>query len=383
MWEVFKITNFLWLLVSTYIWVTALIGQGPILIVVNAIMIFCLSLMPIKFQFDAITGRSALAILLLGVWSTWFDGPVMGVTTILMYMPVLSLLQLPNEYKVDLLRFCTKWYAIVLIPSLITYWITFFIEIPSLGLFVHPTYEPYTNYVFFIKTTFDYGSLVRFNAFFLEPGHQALLSTFMMVANRFRFAQCPWLWVLLISTLFSFSLAGYLLAVLAYVLLNVNTVFKGILVGILGTGLVIFSLNWNAGNNAVNDLILTRLEQDSYKGIKGNNRVDANTDYVFSKATKNHDLWLGVKEKTNMDMIAGAGYKIYIINYGLIGVLIALLFYLSVIPPHPDYKYTIAFVIVIACCFMQRAYPGWYSWLFPYVTGIYIAKAEKDQLVIQ
>ncbi len=382
MWNIFKLTNLFWLLTSTYIWVTALINQGPILIMVNLIMMICLSMMPIKFRFDAQTGLAAGAMLLIGLWSLWIDGPVMGLTTVLMFLPVIWLLQLPLEYKEDLLDFTTKWYAILLIPSLLTYWISLFISLPSIGLFNHPNYAPFTNHVFYIKTTYDYGTFERFNAFFLEPGHQALLSTFMMIANRFRFKQCPWLWVLLISTIFSFSLAGYLLLALGYSLLQINTPLKATIAGVLGAGVVMLALNWGSGENAFNELIITRLEQDESKGIKGNNRVDRTTSYLYAKMMKTPDMWTGVKEKTNMDMIAGAGFKIYIINYGLIGTFLALLFYLSVIPPKPNYRYTTAFLLVLILCFMQRAYPGWYSWLFPYVIGIYIAKGEKDKMLL-
>ncbi|MDE7347753.1 MAG: hypothetical protein K2N48_13565 [Muribaculaceae bacterium] len=383
MWNLFKLTNFFWLLASTYIWITSTINQGPILIVVNMVMFLCLTIMPVKFRFDALTGRVIAVIILIGMWYLYIDGPVMGLITILMYLPVVWLLQLPFEYKKDLLEFTTKWYAILLIPSLILYWVTLFINLPSLGEFVHPNYVPFTNYVFFIKTTFDYGTLVRFNAFFLEPGHQALLSTFIMIANKFRFKACPWLWVLLASTIFSFSLAGYLLATMGYILLKVNTLLKGLIVGMLGALVIGAAISWSGGNNALNDLIISRLEQDSSKGIKGNNRFDSSTDHTYAKAVKHHDLWVGVKEKTNMEMIAGAGYKIYIINYGLIGVALSLLLYLSVIPARPDYRFTIAFLIVLALCFMQRAYPSWYSWLFPYVIGIYIAKGEKERLLMQ
>ncbi len=250
MWNIFKLTNLFWLLTSTYIWVTALINQGPILIMVNLIMMICLSMMPIKFRFDAQTGLAAGAMLLIGLWSLWIDGPVMGLTTVLMFLPVIWLLQLPLEYKEDLLDFTTKWYAILLIPSLLTYWISLFISLPSIGLFNHPNYAPFTNHVFYIKTTYDYGTFERFNAFFLEPGHQALLSTFMMIANRFRFKQCPWLWVLLISTIFSFSLAGYLLLALGYSLLQINTPLKATIAGVLGAGVVMLASNWSSRKNA-------------------------------------------------------------------------------------------------------------------------------------
>ncbi len=383
MWYLFRLTNLFWLLAATYIWITSTINQGPILAIVNFIMAFCVSMMPIKIKFDALLGRVIVAILLIGLWFLWIDGPIMGVTTILMYMPVIWLLMLPFKYMEDLLKFTTKWYAILLIPALLIYGLTIFIDLPSIGKFVHPNYVPFTNYIFYIKTTWDSGFLVRFNAFFLEPGHQALLSTFLMIANRFRFKECPWLWVLLASTIFSFSLAGYLLATAGFILLKVNSILKALIVGVIGAIVISFALNWSGGENALNDLIIKRLEQDESKGIKGNNRVDDTTDYTFSMVVRRHNLWLGVKERTNMDLIAGAGYKIFIINYGLVGAVLALLFYLSVIPPKPDYRYTITFLIILILCFMQRAYPAWYSWLFPYVMGIYIAKGEKDNLLEQ
>lgn len=378
MWTVFKITNLLWLLISTYWWLTANFNQGPMLVVINAVMLLCLSMMPIKIRFDAQTGRLALILLLITLWYIWIDGPVMGLTIFLMYLPVFSLLQLSFEYKKDLLEFTTKWYAILLIPSLIIYWMTLLISVPTIGRFVQPGYPPYLNHVFYIETTWDNLSITRFNAFFLEPGHQALLSTFMMIANRFRFRPCPWLWVLLASVIFSFSLAGYLLAAAGFTLLKINTVPKAIGVSIAAVVLVVAALEWNGGDNALNKLIVKRMEYDDTSGIKGNNRFFNDTDFVYSKLVKEGYLLTGVKERANMDLVGGAGFKIYIINYGLIGVFLVILFYLNVIPPTPDYRYTIAFLITLSLCFLQRAYPFWYSWLFPYVMGIYIAKGEKD-----
>ncbi|MDE6023649.1 MAG: hypothetical protein K2G13_09140, partial [Muribaculaceae bacterium] len=347
MWNLFKLTSFSWLLISTYCWVTALFNQGPILVVVNVIMIVCLSMMPIKIKFDYQIGITTVILILLSIWYVWIDGPVMGLITFLMYFPVLCLLQLPLEYKKELLQFSTKWYAILMIPALIIYWLSLLTTVPSVGLFVHPNYKPFINHIFYIETTFDYGHFVRFNAFFLEPGHQALLSTFMLIANRFRFRKCVWLWPLVLAVLFSFSLAGYLLLALGFVLLKIDNIWKGIAAGVVFTAIVIGAINLSDGNNAFYELIIQRLEKDDSQGIKGNNRYFNDTDFIYSKAVKKGDIWGGVKDKTNMDLVGGAGFKIFIINYGLIGVLLTLLFYLSVIPNHPDYRFTISFLIVI------------------------------------
>lgn len=379
MWNLFKLTNLLWLFISTYWWVTAGINQGVMLVIINILMIFYLTMLPIKINLTLRTGIIEAIIILITLWYNWIDGAISGLIVFLMYMPVQYLLQLPINYKKDLLSFTTKWYSILISISLILYWASLFTTVPSIGIFNHPPYPPFSNHVFFIESTFDYGFFPRFNAFFLEPGHQAILSTFMMIANRFNFRQCPWLWPLALSVIFSFSLAGYILLFIGFCLLKVNTIWKALAVGIFSTIVIVTAINFTGGNNALNDLIISRLEKDDNQGIKGNNRFYNDTDFVFTKAVKNENLLMGVKNSTNMEMVGGAGYKIFIINYGLIGVFLALMLYLSIIPQKPDWRYTLVFVIILCLCFLQRAYPVWYSWLFPYIMGIYIAKGEHDE----
>lgn len=383
MWNLFKLTNLFWLLTSTYIWVFAQVNKGPILVVVNAILIVCLSFLPIKFRFDRKLGIQLVIMALIGLWYLWIEGPLAGFTTFLMCLPVILLIQLPFEYKKDLLRFCTKWYALMLIPSFLIYVITLFIQLPSFGLYIHPPYPPFSNYIFYLKTTFDYGIFVRFNAFFLEPGHQALLSTFLMIANRFRFKEMPWLWVLLICVIFSFSLAGYLLTFVGFALLKIDSVPKALIVAGITATFVAGTIAWSGGDNTLNELIISRLEYDEASGIKGNNRFYNNTDYEFGRIIGTKYFWTGVQGKVNMDLIGGAGFKIYILQLGMVGTLLALIFYISLIPDKPDYRFTIGFLLVLVLCFFQRAYPYWYSWLFPYVIGMYVAKGEKDRHLLE
>lgn len=379
MWNLFKIVNFFWLLASTRMWPTALFNLGPILIPVNLLMLLCISMLPIKVRLDIRTGLVTAIMLAIVGWYVWIDGAVMGIVIFLQYLPVLFLLQLPYEYLKDLLQFCTKWLAILLIPALLLYWALLFIDLPKFGQFVHPNYMPFDNYIFYIKTTWDNGIFVRFNAFFLEPGHLALLCTFLMIANKYRFKKCKWLIVLAVAVVFSFSLAGYLLATLGFILLKINSIGKALLALVAVIAVAIAAVNFLEDDTAVYELIVSRLEYDESKGIKGNNRVDSNTDYVFDKTLHKGKTLTGVSQTTNMDLVAGAGYKIFIIRYGLIGALLSLALYIALIPSSPDWRYTLIFLLILILCFMQRAYPEWYSWLFPYISGIYLAKGEKDR----
>lgn len=377
MWTIFKIINLWWLLTSTYAWPMLEMPLMLLLIATNAGMLISLSFQPIQFNVNAKIGWVLLAIIGLTLWSIWLDGWSNGIMTMMQVLPVLYLMQLPYEYLKDLLKFTTKWYAVLLIPGLIIYWITLFLPLPSFGKFLHEGYPPFDNYLFFIKTTFDGFRMSRFNGFFLEPGHLAIVSTFLIMANRFEFKRCPWTIILAISILFSLSLAGYLLVIIGFLLIKINNIGKGLIaVGIL-SAIVTVSLFWDKGDNTLNEMIISRMEYDQSDGIKGNNRFFNNTDYAFKRAVGTQHFWTSIKGRSNMSLISGAGYKIYILYFGMIGTILVCLFYLSLIPHSPDYRYTISFFILIALCFMQRAYPFWYSWLFPYVVGIYLAKDEK------
>ena len=370
MWTIFKLLNLFCVFVTSYIWFTAVLPLGPLMLIINVAMIICLSFLPVQFKFGGHTGRIMLAILAIVLWTLFNENLSIGMLMLFMYMPVLYLIALPREYQKDLLGFLTKWISILLVPSLLVYWTTLFINLPSFGKYVHPNYEPYINYIFYIQTTYDYGSFMRFNAFLLEPGHLAMMCEFFMMANRYDFKRHPWMWVMLVALVFSFSLAGYLITFTGFVLLKVNNVAKALSVIALLFGFIFAAQNYFGEDNAVNQLILERLKYDEEKGIQGNNRFFNNTDFEFEKALKSGDYWTGVSDKANMELVGGAGFKIYILKHGLIGVFLIMMFYLSLIPPHPNWHFTLSFFFILSLCFVQNAYPGWYSWRLPYVIGL-------------
>ena len=370
MWTIFKLINLISIYVSAYIWVTAHMPKIILTLLLNGAMVACIGFLPLQFGFEKRTGRILIALLALILWTTFNESAGSGLNMLISYLPVIILIGLPMEYQADLLRFVIKWLGISLIPSLAVYWITLFIPLPSFGTFYFPPYEPFTNYLVFIKTTFDFGTLPRFNAFFPEPGHLSMVCVFLMMAARFDFKRYPWLWMLLISVVASFSLAGYILTFIGFSLLKINSFGKGLVVLAILSGIIFTALNYSGGENAVNQLILERLKYDETKGIQGNNRVFNNTEIEYKKALKSGDYWTGVRDKANMDLVSGAGYKIYVLWHGLIGLFFILAFYLSLIPPHPDWQYTLPFLLVVILCFLQNAYPDWYAWLFPYVLGL-------------
>lgn len=378
MWTIFKILNLLSVLVSAYMWPTANFPILWLVLLLDLAMIPCLSVLKLQFSFDGHTGRIILALLVLVSWGIFNESVGMGIGMLCSYFPVFYLIALPRAYMSDLLRFVTKWVAILLIPALIVYWITLFFPLRPVGMFVMEGYEPFKNYIFYIQTTYDYGLIFpRFNAFFPEPGHMSMVCVFLMMANRFEFKRLPWMWIILTAVLFSFSLAGYILTVTGFMLLRIDSLAKGVFFSVAMISVILGVMNYAGGDNAVNQMILDRLKYDQSKGIEGNNRFFNNTDFEFDKALKSGDYWAGVNGKTNMELIGGAGFKIYILWHGLIGALLVLALYASVIPPCPDWHYTLAFLFILILCFIQNAYPAWYAWLFPYVLGLNLNRKES------
>ncbi len=183
----------------------------------------------------------------------------------------------------------------------------------------------------------------------------------------------------MLKTLLVSETVSYLLYTIGWCLMKINSVPKAIFAAVAAIGVLGAASAFIGGDSALNKLIFERLERDDQSGIKGNNRFTDSTDFVYQQSVRTGEAWTGVKNKTNMDVIEGAGYKIFVIQKGFIGVILALLFYIVIIPSYPDYRYTISYLIVLALCFIQRSAPEMYHWLFPYVTGIYLAKYEKDR----
>ncbi len=290
------------------------------------------------------------------------------------YMQALYLYILPQKRKIELLQFITKIYSIVLGISILVYLSTYFVNIPSIGSFKAGDldfYPLYDNYIFFVKSRLYVNFVYRFNGPFLEPGHQAMISGLLLFANKFDFKNNKLLWIPLIGIIISFSLAGYVILALSYIMLFVKSIGK-----IIATSLIFIALSffitdvWDGGNNPVNVLIFERMEYDEEKGITGNNRTSKITDEYFEQSIKEGKLLLGTRGAKGADTrIAGAGYKVYLLRNGLIALFLIILFYRFLINPYCNKRYGIAFFILICCIFLQRAYPTWYSWILPYTLG--------------
>ena len=192
--------------------------------------------------------------------------------------------------------------------------------------------------------------------------------------------------VLFVSLLCTLSLAGYVLAAIGFILLQMKRNFKTTLshlakVAVLFCAVYTFASNYNNGNNLVNELIFSRLEYDSQEGtIAGDNRASNSLKQYYENLTPNEFLF-GIGSKRYSDeasggLLAGAGYQLFIVIYGVAAVISVLLFYLSIIYSNNKSVRTEYFFLLIlyALCFVQRSYPFWASEVFTFTlaNGIFL-----------
>lgn len=260
--------------------------------------------------------------------------------------------------------------------SLVVYALSFVVQLPSFGMVNHYIYEPYINYLIYIKSTSILQEL-RFNGFFFEPGHCAVIGAILLFANRYKFRNNRYLIPIFISILFSLSLAGYLLIFLGLLLLNITKIKIILSIAmVIFLGYIFVAFIWEDGENPVNELIVARLEYSERDGIKGNNRVYKDTDRVFKNAIETNQIWTGLGMNRFNELfnrtIAGSGYKIFLLQYGIIGMLLVFFMYYSysLTAINENRKFAALFLLFMGIIFLQRCYPFWFSWQMPFICSM-------------
>lgn len=289
-------------------------------------------------------------------------------------LPIILVILLKTDYYDKLLQSLTKMFAIILLPAIILHLLIMIIPLPPIGgLFYDPLYGYYYNYIFNIHSLSVYSD--RFNACFCEPGHLGMIMSFILYVNEYNIKKWPVL-VCLTALILAFSLAGYVLAFIGWIIFafskkSVGKVIKFLLGVLLSTAVIYnIAINYNNGKNYLNEKIISRLQYDEEKGISGNNRTTLYTDSYFEDA-KQTDLFWGLRSSKTMENfeIQGAGYKIFIIEFGLSSVIVTFILYFIITQAAPTNrrKYCYGLLVLYIIAFIQRAYPYWAAWLVPYM----------------
>lgn len=294
-----------------------------------------------------------------------------------MIFPVLTLLFAKNELLSQVLISTSKWLAIILVPGIILHLIMFIQPISPIGpqIYIETFYGSFNNYILYIKSTDLLGYVFRFSSIFIEPGHLGMILSYYLFALKYNYRSIV-VWIFTVALLLTLSLAGYVLfiggAILYSMSISIKSTFKNLIYGIIGIIILTYFITLVLDNSYVDyvkSVTVDRLEFDEKKGIKGNNRTNESADIAFDKLVASPRILWGLgskkyrKEAQKRNWIA-AGYKVFILNYGLISLLLISYAYFKI---GKNKKVTFCFFILISMSFIQRAYPFWAAWLVPYI----------------
>lgn len=309
---------------------------------------------------------------------------------------LLVILLIDRKSLNHLLKIWTNLFAVILSVSLIVYFLAMLGLLPSFGVVSFGDKDNisyvYQNYILcLVNMNLHNFDTIRFNSIFLEPGHVSMIGAFTLYANRYDLKRWT-IWAILIASLLTFSLAGYILVIIGYFIICLQSIgIKKIIISIFISSILLVSVyniavSYNGGNNLVNSLIIQRTEFDGDRVIRGNNRVSLNTDILYNKFSQSSEFLTGLDFVTYQkylknETISGAGYKMYLMEKGILGTLIILLVYLCLSRRALDKRFIYYFLLLFIISFIQRAWPTSYIWLFLFIFATSEQKPGNNILI--
>lgn len=321
-----------------------------------------------------------IAFLLLLVAFYSLSNGTLGIQLILKTYLVWSICCLKHSYKYKLFKIIQRSTTILLIPSLIIHYVLLFIHLPPIGgIIEHPSSINYVfeNYIFLLTNSLMYED--RFCGFTLEPGYIGSFCAFMLYADKFRLKKIENI-TFLLAIITSLSLAGYILTIMGLFMCRISNI-KLLLKRLIQTVILIFCIfyisQWyNNGDNLINEKIVERLKVDNEKGIKGNNRVSDEVDDYYNQFLRSDNLLFGYSPKqmkklrNSVTTWSSTGYKTFLMDYGLLRMILVLLFYYIIAKTSNDKYYSMGFFFIITIYFLAAGYIYSLMWLIIYVIGI-------------
>ena len=229
-----------------------------------------------------------------------------------------------------------KLFAIVSSISLF-FWCLYLVGInvfPSSIITMDGVYE-LENHVVFITSYNSPNLYKRFQCLFVEPGLYGLLCVICLILNNFGkdFKSV----IFIISCLFSISLAAYLLMIVL-LLYRFYIAKKFKLINYLVPVVIIWGVyhigvNYNGGDNILNNAIFWRLTLDDDNKLSHYNRRTEDFDNYYEKNIHGDKLLLGIgaKEYSARHFENSVDLKGFIALNGVIGLVLFLLYYYRVL----------------------------------------------------
>lgn len=291
------------------------------------------------------------------------------------------MLSLKKEWQIELLKIVSKWFSVLLLLSIIAWLLHFILPLPHSTKIEDSDWGysiTISNYLLFRESVISgmESEVRRFQSFFLEPGHLGTIVSFFIIANQFDFKKKENI-IFLICILLSLSASAYVLLALGFLFYTLSKNKSKKIIGslILVLGVIVFFVLYNGGDNIVNELIIGKLtrEEGAVEGRVSSavlstyeNMLKSGTDMLFGK---------GIFEE---DLLMGAGMILFFVRHGLVGVVLLILCYFFLYNNCKS-RYGLFIFIIVIVSFLQRTYPFWDAFLFPYIWGLAFARHTQNK----
>ena len=218
----------------------------------------------------------------------------------------------------------------------------------------------YSNYFFFVTDAFiDY---YRFYSMFDEPGVLGTFAAFVLYGNRYDFSKKENV-VILVASLFTYSMAFYVLTILGWVYQSRKSVKK-----IMALLLVLIGVAFALMYYLKDDVAFQRAIIDRVLGFDISLVENRTNDYVnmfWKEYINSLDCILGMGTSfLNNFFLFGNSYKRFVIEYGLIGIFLLVLMYLKLVKKWNSLIVGLCVIYILS--FFQRpfAFTAWQIYLF-------------------
>lgn len=334
----------------------------------------------IKFYFNR---RNLFLALTLSISYIGFGEFVISKVTSCVVFFIICCLR--RDFQVQCLQYIFKWFAWLMIPSIIVYFFAQLGIVPSFGTlntiananhtYFQHDYVTRVNYIFYCYSSYYE---IRFNGPFIEPGHLGMIVAFLFFADGFDFKKKE-SYILLLAIVLSMSLSGILLTFFGYVFTKYEQrKIQLSFIVIFGLGILFLYLIgtfYNGGDNMINEWVLSRLEYDEEKGIAGNNRVFGEIDLYYAAMFNDTHTFLYGYDKEIIEYLAwhnsrGSGFVMCMVTHGFIGTIVGIIFYVFYSLSADNKRTAMLFLAFVLMLYWQRTYPFWYSWIICFVFGI-------------
>lgn len=334
---------------------------------------FPLSIVAISSNICQIKARARLIIFISFVFFLW-QGKISNIfgriEYIIEWLIFVSVLTLKNELKSDIISFITKWFSALLLLSLLFYFLHLFgISLPSSWISTEKHRYALTNYYFFVC----FEGSIRFQSIFLEPGHLTMGLAPLLYINGYNIKKVSVL-VLIVAQLFSFSLAGYVVLVFGLLysfIFRVGTKrFRHLIVILSFFPIFLYSSTAVFQEDVFNALIIERLKWDG-NSIVGDDRSSSYLDSQFEKYKHSGiQLLTGIGYEKDKSEKGVAGFKYYMVVYGIIGIVLLLYVYSYILMRmNRVSKSSLGLLILLLLLLYQNAYPVWWCMLIVLTCG--------------